>query len=143
MDVKTMFSNRDLDHTIFMDPPLGSADFGIPNMVWKLEKSLYGLKQVSCAWYQKAKQEFSQLGFIQCNTDHSIFVHSTKDGTFCIIALYVDDLMILSNDPITLGHQKDKLMRTFKMKDLRPIHWFLGLEIIHDRSCHLISVSQT
>src|SRR5258708_40168293 len=75
--------------------------------------------------------------------DHSIFVHSTKDGTFCIIALYVDDLMILSNDSITLGHRKDKLMRTFKMKDLRPIHWFLGLEIIHDRSHCLISVSQT
>ena len=41
MDVKTTFLNRDLDHTIFMDPPLGSADFGIPNMVWKLEKSLH------------------------------------------------------------------------------------------------------
>src|SRR5258708_21582439 len=75
--------------------------------------------------------------------EHSIVVHSTKDGTFCIIALYVDDLMILSNDSINLGHRKDKLMRTFKMKDLGPIHWFLGLEIVCDRSCRLISVSQT
>src|SRR5260221_185174 len=90
MDVKTAFLNGDLDHTIFMDPPPGSANFGIPNVVWKLEKSLYGLKQVLHAWYQKAKQEFSQLGFIQCNMDHSVFVHSTKDGTFCIITLCND-----------------------------------------------------
>ncbi len=99
MDMKTTFLNRDLDHMIYMDPPPGSPDFGVPGIVWKLEKSLYGLKQVSCTWYQKVKLEFSQLGFIQCDTDYyySIFVHSRQDGTFCIIALYVDNLMILSN----------------------------------------------
>ena len=51
--------------------------------------------------------------------------------------------MILSNDVATLDHQKGDLMKTFRMKDLGAIHWFLGLEIIHDRTRHLISVNQT
>ncbi len=34
-------------------------------------------------------------------------------------------------------------MKTFKMKDLGTIHWFLGLEIICDRAWHLISINQT
>src|SRR5260370_33757213 len=51
--------------------------------------------------------------------------------------------MILSDDTTTLSRHKDDLMGTFKMKDLGPIHWFLGLEITWDRVQHLISSSQT
>jgi len=54
MDVKTMFLNGDLEHVIYMEPPLGFADYRSPVIIWKLEKSLYGLKQASCAWYEKA-----------------------------------------------------------------------------------------
>ncbi len=51
--------------------------------------------------------------------------------------------MILSNDVTTLDYQKGDLMKTFRMKDLGAIHWFLGLEIVHDRARHLISINQT
>ncbi len=54
MDVKTAFLNEDLEHVIYMEPPPGCADFGSPGIIWKLEKSLYGLKQASCAWYKNA-----------------------------------------------------------------------------------------
>jgi len=74
--------------------------------------------------------------------DYSVFIHSGPDGHFCIIALYVDDLMILSDDAMSLSHHKGDLMKTFKMKDLGPIHWFLGLDIMRDRVQCLISVSQ-
>src|SRR5258708_88914 len=58
MDVKTAFLNSDLKHAIYMEPPPGSPDYGANGVVWKLERSLYGLKQASRAWYQKAKEEF-------------------------------------------------------------------------------------
>src|SRR5260370_25734108 len=51
--------------------------------------------------------------------------------------------MILSDNTMTLSQHKDDLMGTFKMKDLGPIDWFLGLEIMWDRVQCLISVSQT
>jgi len=54
MDVKTVFLNGDLEHIIYMEPPLGCANFGSSGIIWKLEKSLYGLKQASCVWYKKA-----------------------------------------------------------------------------------------
>ncbi len=57
-----------------------------------------------------------------------MFTYS-KNGRFCIIALYIDDLMILSNDLPLLQKKKSQLMTSFKMKDLGEIHWFLGLEI--------------
>src|SRR5260370_10375542 len=50
--------------------------------------------------------------------------------------------MVICNDVMLLGTVKTQLMETFKMKDLGPIHWFLGLEIICDRLHHLITISQ-
>jgi len=47
MDVKMAFLNGDLEHEIFMHPPPGCADYGWKDIIWKLRKSLYGLKQAS------------------------------------------------------------------------------------------------
>src|SRR5258708_3576655 len=110
-------------------------------MVWKLKKSLYGLKQASCAWYQKVKVKFEKIGFTQCYSDYSIFI-SMNSHKFCIITPYVNDLMVLSNNAKVLKEKKRELMRVFRMKDLGPIHWFLSLEIIWDQVQCLISMSQ-
>lgn len=43
--------------------------------------------------------------------------------------LYVDDIIISGNDVIGISDLKHYLMRTFKMKDLGVLTYFLGLEI--------------
>lgn len=50
MDVKTSFLNGDLEDYVYMDQPIGFLFEGNEHMVYKLKKSLYGLKQVSCHW---------------------------------------------------------------------------------------------
>ena len=109
------FLNRDIKHEIFMHPPPGCAN-GRNDVVWKLQKSLYGLKQASWSWYTKVKDKLRNLTFSQSDLDHAVFTHS-KDGNFCIITLYVDDPMILSNNLPLLLQKKNELMSTFKMKD--------------------------
>jgi hypothetical protein len=78
MDVTMAFLNGELEHEIFMQPPPGSADHGRSDIVWKLEKSLYGLKQASCAWYLKAKQELTKIGFVRCDSDHAVFIYTKR-----------------------------------------------------------------
>jgi hypothetical protein len=104
----------------------------------EVREELVWLKWV---WDEKAKDEFGQLGFLRCDSDHAVFVYRGKGKKLCIIALY--DLMILSNDLKLLNEKRGQLMKAFKMKDLGEIHWFLGLEITHDRPRHLIHISQT
>ena len=141
MDVKMAFLNGNLEHDIFMQPPPGCANYGWKDLVWKLEKSLYGLKQASQSWYMKAMNELKKLHFSHADSDHAVFIYSNK-GPFCIIVLYVDDLMILSNH-LPLLQKKSQLMSTFKMKDLGEIHWFLSLEITCDQPQHLLLISQS
>jgi hypothetical protein len=46
MDVKTAFLNGDLEE-VYMDQSEGFATPGKESLVWKLKKSIYGLKQAS------------------------------------------------------------------------------------------------
>lgn len=46
MDVNTFF-NRNLDKDIYTEQPFGFIEKGNENIVYKLEKSIYSLKQVS------------------------------------------------------------------------------------------------
>ena len=52
MDVKTAFLNGDLDVEIYMRQPEGFVVAGQEELVCKLRKSLYGLKQAGRAWFE-------------------------------------------------------------------------------------------
>lgn len=43
--------------------------------------------------------------------------------------MYVDDLLICGNCDQQIGYLKHMLSQSFHMKDLGPIHHFLGIEI--------------
>jgi hypothetical protein len=53
MDVKTTFLNGELDEEIYMDQPEGFIADGQENKVYRLIKSLYGLKQAHKQWHEK------------------------------------------------------------------------------------------
>ena len=63
MDDKTAFLNGDLDEDVYMEQPPGFAEVGKEDLVCKLNKSIYGLKQASRQWYLKFDRIITQNGF--------------------------------------------------------------------------------
>jgi hypothetical protein len=63
-------------------------------MVCKLIKSLYGLKQVLRAWYEKLSEHLLKLNFKHHNLDDvTLFVN--KVGKIVVyLVVYVDDMLI-------------------------------------------------
>ena len=59
LDVQNKFLHGDLTEEVFMMQPLGFVLPEFPNNVCKLEKTLYGLKQSSCAWFTKLSHALS------------------------------------------------------------------------------------
>ena len=141
MDVKTAFLNGHLDEEIYMEQPEGFSKKNQEHKVCKLSKSLYGLKQAGRSWYQMIDANLTDLGFERTSADVCIY-HFQKDGVLMVVALYVDDLLLLSNNLGALDDLKKKLGKRFDMKDLGPAQFILGIQIRRNRVKKVISISQ-
>jgi Reverse transcriptase (RNA-dependent DNA polymerase) len=68
------------------------------------------------------------LGFKGSSYDPSLFLHHTN-GDIVIILIYVDDLVVTSNNPTLVQSVIDKLKAQFSIRDLGNLHYFLGIEM--------------
>ncbi len=64
-----------------------------PNLVCRLKKNLYDLKQTLRAWSYKIDRYLGTNGFQTSNAYFSLYVKKTNSG-IVIIVIYVDDLII-------------------------------------------------
>ena len=69
IDVETAFLNGKLDEEIYMQQPEGYVKPGEEHLVCKLEKSLYGLKQLSRCCNKAFRERVEKVGFTQASAD--------------------------------------------------------------------------
>ncbi len=136
MDVKTAYLNAPLDCDIYMEQPEGyevkSSTEG--KLVYKLEKSLYGLKQSERNWNGTLHDFLSKNHIIQNPADHCVYTRETKNEKVIII-IWVDDLIIAASDENSLKVVKEMLTARFKMKDLGKLKHFLGIDFEQSDGC--------
>lgn len=111
-------------------------------MVCKLKKSIYGLKQASRQWYYKFHQVISSFGFEANPVDDCIY-QKFSGSKFVFLVLYVDDILLASNNIGLLHETKRFLTKKFEMKDLGDASFVLGIRILRDRSRGILGLSQT
>jgi len=96
MDVVTAFLNGDLHEDIYMQQPDGYIQPGSEHLVCKLKKSLYGLKQAPRCWNIRFHKYMESLGFKQ-TVDPCVYIRT--GNTIAIVAVYVDDLILITKTP--------------------------------------------
>ena len=141
MDVKTAFLNGDIDETIYMAQPENFESGDPKNMVCKLTKSIYGLKQASRQWYHKFHQVIISFGFETNAVDNCVY-HKFSGSKHIFLVLYVDDILLATNDIGMLHETKRFLSKKFEMKDLGDASFVLGILIQRDRSRGILGLSQ-
>ncbi|GFZ05297.1 hypothetical protein Acr_17g0008690 [Actinidia rufa] len=117
MDVKTAFLNGNIDETIYMVQPENFVSGDSKSMVYKLKKSIYGLKQASRQWYHKFHQVITSYGFEANVVDNCVY-HKFSGSKYIFLVLYVDDILLASSDIGLLHEAKRFLTKKFEMKDL-------------------------
>ena len=142
LDIKTAFLHGDLDEDIFMEQPEDLKVKGKENMVCKLKKSLYGLKQGPRQWYKKFDSFMMSQEYKRAFADPCVYVRRFLDEKFIILVLYVDDMLIVGQDANMIQKLKRELSKTFDMKDLGSAKRILGIEIARDRKVGKLWLSQ-
>lgn len=138
LDVKTAFLNGNLKQDIYMRLP---DEFGAGNLVAKLQKSLYGLKQASREWNRRFHDFIMNLGFRQSEADCCLYIACEK-GEAVFLIIYVDDIIIASRSMSVIGALKKKLSLEFEMTDLNEVKMFLGLAIERDMEKGVLQIGQ-
>ncbi|GMP70396.1 hypothetical protein CsSME_00029266 [Camellia sinensis var. sinensis] len=124
MDVKNAFLNGTLTEEVYMRPPPG------------LHHS--SGQQSPRAWYDRFQTAVTELGFHPSASDSALFLRHTSAG-FVALLLYVDDMIITGSDSSAISEVKQHLFRTFEMKDLGPLRYFLGIEVASSPKGYFLS----
>ncbi|KAK8591446.1 hypothetical protein V6N13_031488 [Hibiscus sabdariffa] len=136
-------AKRTSPHTInqeevYMELPPGFSSTA-SNLICKLNKSLYGLKQASRQWNERLTTALIQQDFQRTGFDSSLFTKGIR-ADFIVLAIYVDDIVLASPNMDAISLVKNYLHDLFKIKDLGNLKFFLGLEVA--RSSKGINLSQ-
>ncbi|RVW26375.1 Retrovirus-related Pol polyprotein from transposon TNT 1-94 [Vitis vinifera] len=133
LDVKNAFLNGDLEEEVYMDIPAGLETTSNFNKVYRLRKSLYGLKQSPRAWFERFTKVVKGYGSVQCQSDHTLFVKHFPEGKLAIIIVYVDDIILTGDHEEKIDLLKKLLTKEFEIKDLGNLKYFLGMEIARSK----------
>lgn len=138
-DVKTAFLNGTLDMEVYMKIPEGiEAEEG--DLVCRLNKSLYGLRQSSRVWNIEFTQFLTKFEMKQSAADNCVFI-GYINGHKVILALFVDDGLMLSPNMGALECMRDYLSKKFMITEGHE-NYYVGMEFIRDRINRRIFVNQ-
>ena len=122
-----------------MEKPLGYSPTTEEKIVYKLKKTLYGLKQSPRAWFGRFTNVMLGMGYKQSQGDHTLFIQHSATWGVTILIVYVDDIVVTGSDKEGMSKLKECLLSEFKIKDLGRLKYFLGIEVAHSKEGIFIS----
>eukprot|EP00253_Pinus_taeda_P005666 PITA_05666 len=113
-----------------MPQPKGFVVKGHEHKVWKLVKSLYGLKQALRARYEKLIEHLLKLNFKCYDLDDATLFVKKVGKIFVYLVVYVDDILMTGKNESYIASIKKELRKGFEMIDLGYVHYYLGIEVM-------------
>jgi len=101
--------------------------------VWKLRKSIYGLKRVPGAWFDKLKYTLSYLSFYSYKYDGSLNYYFAS-YVIIFLSIYVDDIIVSSKYSQTITRLTSILNQHFALKNLGELSYFICVDA--HRACN-------
>eukprot|EP00873_Tetraselmis_striata_P040481 jgi/Tetstr1/460745/TSEL_005930.t1 len=127
IDMETAFLNASLKEEIYMRQPKGAED-GTDNVL-RLLKSIYGLKQASRELYELIHKTVTGLGLARSNSDTNMYSMNHPRYGICIVLVYVDDILVVSDSVDWIRSAKSAIGAEFNMTDFGAAAFVLGMDL--------------
>jgi len=128
MDVKSAFLNGVIEEEVFVKQPPGFEDLKHPDHVYKLKKSLYGLKQAARAWYDRLSNFLIKNDIKRGKVDTTVF-RRTIEKNILVVQIYVDDIIFGSTNASLCKEFSKLMLDEFEMSMLGKLKFFFGVQI--------------
>ena len=115
-DVRNAFLHRELEE-VYMTILLGYKLTYCSDMVCKLKKTLYRLKQFPRMWFGKLSRVMLGMNYTQSNEDHTMFFQFNPEVKKMILIIYVDDIIITEDDVEGIKKLSQNLSNLIDVKD--------------------------
>lgn len=134
IDIQSAFLNGTIKEEIYMEQaPLFNDG---SKRVYRLIRSIYGLKQSANVWNEAFTTYLQAMGFICQNVDQCLYKAQVKGGvdseTTVFIMIYVDDVIICCQNQETINDVIQKIKDKFEINNLGNISHFLGMKVTRD-----------
>lgn len=128
MDVKSAYLNGKLDEPVYMEIPTAFyPEERSRGKVFKLKRSLYGLRQAGKIWNDEIHSNFIRHGLKSCSQERSLYVNADRDD-FLAVGLFVDDILFTGPTHMLIWF-RDTVMKEYDVDDRGELDYFLGLTV--------------
>ena len=139
VDIKTAYLNGEIDEEINVHQPEGFVMNGKENLVCKLNRAIYGLKQAARQWNTKLDEVLTSMNLTQTPSEPCIYKHNTIHNL--MVGVYVDDLIVIGlKGDIT--NFKSKLAKQLKITDKGPLKFCLNMQVDWSKNRKQVKISQ-
>src|SRR5882762_2116861 len=144
IDIKTAFLCGKLEpgEEVYMKQPKGFEAKGKEEMIWELQKGLYGLPQASRVWNKAMNKGMVGLGFTRIKCEYCLYFRQTEAGTL-LTGIHIDDFFLAASCLIQAANFKKQLASIWEISDLGEATFCIGIAIERDLVNHHIYLSQT
>ena len=122
---------------VYVRQPPGFGDG--TKRVYKLLKTLYGLRDSPLVWSREVVKLMKEVGFRPLMSESCVFVNEDK---FVWIMVYVDDIAIAAWSKAEIDRVAHQLGSKFMLTEIGEVKTFLGLRLIRDRKLRTVQISQ-
>ena len=140
LDIRQAYLQATIDEDLYMRAPPGVNSRG-GELVCKLRRSLYGLKQAGREWAQLLTAFLISWGFVRSTIDVCLYTYE-KSGTILWALVYVDDILIVDSCPDLRARFVADISKRFPTEDKGELEWILNTAITRDRAARTLNLSQ-
>jgi hypothetical protein len=125
-DIKLAFVSANIDRPVYMRSPTGSGE---PlGSVWKLKRSLYGLRQAPRLFNAKLHATLCAFGWKQSKHDPCLYI-LRKGKHFSFLVAVVDDLLLATTNSSVCKTFYSNMSRVFDFKDMGAPCYMIGMHL--------------